>query len=151
MHITPGDFEDKRVVGLLRAHHQAMQAHSPPEACHVLDIDALRAPQISFWTIWEGEALVGCGALKQLSADHGEIKSMRTAAAHLRKGAGAAMLNHIVSEARARGIRRLSLETGTGPEFEAALALYRNSGFTDGAPFGGYPPTDFTRFLHRDL
>jgi putative acetyltransferase len=151
MRVVPGDFHDAQVIALLRAHHEAMQAHSPPEACHVLDLSGLQVPEIAFWTVWEGDALLGCGALKQLAPDHGEIKSMRTADAHLRKGAAAAILDHIVAEARARGYRRLSLETGSGPEFEAALALYRRYGFVEGGAFGGYKPTAFTRFLHREL
>lgn len=149
--IVPGDFDDPQVITLLRAHHQAMLAHSPPEACHVLNLSGLRVPEIDFWTVWEGNDLLGCGALKQLARDHGEIKSMRTAWGHLRKGAGAAMLDHIVAEARARGYRRLSLETGSGADFAAALGLYRKYGFVEGDAFGGYAPTPFTRFLHLDL
>lgn len=151
MQIVSGDLDNLQVVDLLREHQQALQASSPPEACHVLDLSGLRSPSISFWTAWDGEALLGCGALKQLAADRGEIKSMRTATPHLRKGVGAAILAHIVAEARARRYRRLSLETGSGFEFRAALALYLNAGFVDGEPFGGYPPTPFTNFLHLSL
>lgn len=151
MQIVPGDFSDPRVVALLRRHLEGMQAHSPPEACHVLDLSGLQAPDIRFWTAWDGEALMGCGALKALDALGGEVKSMRTDDTHLRKGVGAAILDHILAEARARGYQRISLETGSGPDFEAALSLYRRYGFTLGEAFGGYQPTPFTQFFHLDL
>ncbi len=106
---------------------------------------------MSVWTVWDGEGLMGVGALKQLSASTGEIKSMRTDPGHLRKGVGLALLDHIISEARRRGYRRLSLETGSGPDFEAALSLYRRRGFENGAPFGDYEPSAFNQFLHLEL
>ena len=119
---------------------------------HALDPAALAVPEISFWTAWDGAALLGCGALKALGGEEGEIKSMRTAPFCLRKGVAATLLAHIISVARARGYRRLSLETGTNPAFEPAIALYRRFGFTDCGPFADYPGDDpFSRFMSRTL
>jgi putative acetyltransferase len=151
MRIRPGDFSDPRVLDLLRLHLDGMHASSPPGTVHALDLSGLRTPAISFWTAWRGEALLGCGALKEIDQAHGEIKSMRTAPAHLRQGVAAALLDHMLALARARGYRRVSLETGSGEAFEAALALYRRSGFQGGEPFGDYRPTAFNQFLHLDL
>ena len=149
--IEPGDFTDPRVVALLREHLAGMHASSPPGTVHALDLSALQRPDITFVTAWQGQELLGCGALKRLDATHGELKSMRTAAAHLRKGVGAKMLEHLLTLARTRGYRRVSLETGSGPPFDAALALYRRYGFTSGAPFGDYAATPFNQFLHLEL
>jgi len=101
--------------------------------------------------VWDGEELLGFGALKELDARAGEVKSMRTADAHLRKGVAATVLEHIIAEATKRGYTRLSLETGSGPAFEAALALYRKRGFVNGDAFGGYEASAFNQFLHLDL
>ncbi len=103
------------------------------------------------WTAWDEEELMGIGALKQLSPSAGEIKSMRTDTRHLRKGVGIALLGHIIIEAWQRGYRRLSLETGSGAEFDAALSLYRERGFANGEPFGDYESSDFNQFLHLEL
>jgi putative acetyltransferase len=149
--VKPGDFDDDRVKALLSRHLEGMHANSPPGHVFALDWSGLQKPEISFYAVWEGEELLGVGALKELGPDAGEIKSMRTADAHLRKGAAATMLEHIVSEARRRGYRRLSLETGTGPAFEAAFTLYRKYGFTEGVAFGEYVKSPFNRFLHLDL
>jgi putative acetyltransferase len=128
-----------------------MHATSPPGHVFALDLSGLRAPGVTVWSVWEGEALAGIGALKVLGDGHGELKSMRTDPRHLRKGVAAALLDHILGEARARGLRRLSLETGSGPAFEPALALYRARGFVDGEAFADYRPSDFSQFLHRNL
>ncbi|RYY28542.1 MAG: GNAT family N-acetyltransferase [Sphingomonadales bacterium] len=129
-----------------------MLANSPAESCHFLDLSGLKTPDISFWSAWKGDALTGIGALKQIDAAQGEIKSMRTAPGLLRSGTGAAILSHILSAARARGIKRLSLETGSGEAFEPAIALYRKFGFTDCGAFGDYPANDpFSRFMTRVL
>jgi putative acetyltransferase len=149
--IRPGDFDDPRVRGLLRRHLEGMHANSPAGHVFALDWSGLQKPEISFYTLWEGEELLGFGALKELDATTGEIKSMRTGDAHLRKGVGAAILDHIVAEARKRGYMRLSLETGSGPAFEPALALYRKRGFSNGPAFGGYRASSFNQFLHLDL
>lgn len=149
--IKPADFEDARVKALLTRHLQGMHANSPPGHVFALDWSALQKPAISFYALWEGEDLLGFGALKELGPSAGEIKSMRTADEHLRQGVAAAILDHIIAEARRRGYSRLSLETGSGPAFEPALALYRRYGFVDGGPFGEYQQSSFNRFLHLEL
>jgi putative acetyltransferase len=151
MVIKPGDFEDDRVKALLKRHLEGMHASSPAGHVFALDWSGLQRPEISFYTVWEGEELLGFGALKALDSRSGEIKSMRTADAHLRKGVAATILDHIIGEARARGYTRLSLETGSGPAFEPALALYRKRGFINGGAFGGYEKSTFNQFLHLDL
>lgn len=136
---------------MLAAHLAGMQENSPPESVYALDLSGLQAPGVSVWTAWDSGELMGIGALKQLSSSAGEIKSMRTDHRHLRKGVGLAILDHIIAVARERGYRRLSLETGSGAEFEAALTLYRKRGFANGEPFGAYRPTEFNQFLHLEL
>ena len=129
-----------------------MAQHSPPESVHALDLAGLAEPEISFWTAWDGEALLGCGALKALGDGEGEIKSVRTAPAHLREGVASALLGHVIAAARARSYRRLYLETGTGSAFEAAHAFYRRFGFTDCGAFADYPAGDpFSRFMSLAL
>ena len=149
--IKPGDFDDERVKALLTRHLEGMHANSPPGHVFALDWSGLQKPEISFYALWEDDDLLGFGALKELDANAGEIKSMRTADAHLRKGVAAAILDHIIAEARQRGYRRVSLETGSGPAFEPALELYRTRGFTEGGAFNGYEKSPFNQFLHLDL
>jgi putative acetyltransferase len=149
--IIEDDLGGPEIGALLRYHLEQMHLNSPPGSVFAFDIERLRAPDVTFWTAWDEPALLGCGAMKQLDPAHGEIKSMRTAPDHLRKGVAAALLDHIIGAARVRGYRRLSLETGSGPAFEPALALYRQRGFLDGAAFGDYQPTAFNQFLHLDL
>jgi putative acetyltransferase len=151
MQIIRGDLEDERVRGLIRTHLAGMHASSPPGSVYALDLSGLRSPRISFFAAWEGPTVVGIGALQELDAGAGEIKSMRTHADHLRRGVAARMLEHLLSLARSRGYRRVSLETGTGPEFAAADALYRRVGFANGECFGEYAPSEFNQFLHLDL
>tara|TARA_R110000803_G_scaffold47496_3_gene99007 strand:- start:1383 stop:1838 length:456 start_codon:yes stop_codon:yes gene_type:complete len=151
MQIVPGDLEDAQVLDLLRAHLDGMHANSPPGNVFALDLSGLKAPGLDFYTAWDGGALMGMGALKALDDGSGEIKSMRTHLAHLRKGVAAALLEHIIAEARARNYYRLSLETGSGPAFDAALALYRRYGFVEGAAFGDYEKSDFNQFFHLVL
>ena len=138
MRIELDDLRRPAIHALLDEHLAQMRATSPPESVHALDLDRLRAPSITFWSIWDGDTLLGCGALKQLDPLHGEIKSMRTPQQQRRRGAGRAMLNHLIAEARRRGYCRLSLETGSQPAFAAARALYRSAGFVDCAPFADY-------------
>lgn len=126
-----------------------MRAISPPESVHALDLDGLRRPEITFWTAWSGAALLGCGALKELSPDHGEVKSMRTARAHRRSGVARAMLAHIVAAARRRGYQRLSLETGSMAEFAPARSLYERFGFRYCEPFAGYVDDPNSVFMTR--
>lgn len=151
MIIASGHLDDPRVVELLRLHLAAMHVHSPPGTVHALDLSALKHPDVSFFTAWEGEELLGCGALRRLSDSHGEIKSMRTAPQHVRKGVAAALLRHMIEAARQRGYRRVSLETGSGDPFEGAIALYGKFGFVKGGTFGGYVASDFNQFFHLDL
>ena len=151
MQIRVDDLSGLEVQDLLRFHVARMLADSPPGHSFALDLSALRAPGITVWTAWEGEVLLGVGALKALDDGTGEVKSMRTHPDHLGKGVGQAMLEHIVEAARAKGMRRLSLETGDGPAFEAALALYRKRGFVQGEAFGDYRPSAFNQFFHLDL
>src|SRR5947207_7136840 len=120
MEIIVDNLSGRGVHELLREHLRNMHVHSPPESVHALDLDGLRQPEITFWTVWEGGELLGCGALKELDATHGEIKSMRTAAAHLRKGVARSLLAHILAEACRRGYRRVSLETGSAEAFRPA-------------------------------
>jgi putative acetyltransferase len=149
--ITQGELDKPDVQALLVLHVSAMHAHSPPEACHVLSGSALAHPSITFFTAREDGHLLGFGALKALGEGEGEIKSMRTAPAALGKGVGWEILSAITAEAGARGYLRLLLETGTTPDFAAALRLYDRAGFTPCEPFGGYPASDFTCFLRLDL
>lgn len=149
--IKPGDFGDDRVKALLTRHLEGMHANSPPGHVFALDWSGLQKPEISFYALWEGQDLLGFGALKELEPRAGEIKSMRTADAHLRTGVAATILDHIIAEAGQRRYTRLSLETGSGPTFEPALKLYRKYGFTEGDAFGGYEKSPFNQFLHLDL
>lgn len=149
--IVEDDLSGAAIRALLEVHFAGMLANSPAESCHFLDFDGLRADGVTFWSIHRGDELAGCGALKMLGSAHGEIKSMRTAEAFLRRGVAARMLAHIVDEARARSLERLSLETGSSPAFEPALALYRNHGFDDCGPFADYKPDPFSRFMTRTL
>lgn len=151
MKILRDDLSGPEIRALLEEHLQSMHALSPPESVHALDLDRLRQPDISFWCAWEGPLLLGCGALKQLDATHGEVKSMRTPAALRRRGAGRALLAHIVAEARARGYERLSLETGTGEGFEAAHRLYLSAGFEPCGPFASYVEDPFSAFMSLRL
>jgi putative acetyltransferase len=151
MRILPGDFEDPQVKALLALHLRGMHENSPAGSVFALDWSSLQRPEISFYTLWDGESLMGCGALNHLARRHGEIKSMRTHPFHLRQGVGQKILEHIIAEADSRGYHRLSLETGSGPAFDAALMLYRKYGFANGDAFGDYTKSNFNQFLHLDL
>jgi putative acetyltransferase len=151
MRITIGDFSDPRVVELLHVHLTGARAETAPGSAHALDLAGLQSPDISFWTIWEGETLLGVGALKRLSPDHGEVKSMHTAQSARRRGAARAMLRHIIASAREAGMSRLSLETGSWEYFRPAHALYRSHGFVDCPPFADYMPDPNSVFMSLDL
>jgi putative acetyltransferase len=138
MRIELDDLARPAVRELLREHLESMHALTPPESVHALDLAHLRRPEITFWTAWDGDLLVGCGALKELDARLGEVKSMRTPAAARRRGAGRAILTHIVGVARARGYERLYLETGAAAGFLAAHRLYESFGFRPCPPFADY-------------
>ena len=151
MEIRLDDLRSPEVIGLLNEHLHSMAQHSPPESVHALDLDGLRQPEVSFWSAWDGAELLGCGAIKQLDATHGEIKSMRTASAHLRKGVAAALLQHILVEAGKRRYRRLSLETGSAPAFAPARSMYARFGFVPCEPFADYVPDPYSVFMTRTL
>lgn len=151
MDIREDDLTHPAVVALLRDHVRRAGEASPACAVHAHDVERLKGPDITFWTVWEGEGLMGCGALKSLGTSHCEIKSMRTADAFLRRGVGAAVLEHILSEARSRGFSQISLETGNNEPFAAARALYRRFGFEDCPPFGDYVDDGFSMCMTRKL
>jgi putative acetyltransferase len=151
MHIIEDDLSGKEIRALLETHFAGMLANSPKDSCHFLDFEGLQAPGVTFWSIWDKGKLMGCGALKQHDADLGEVKSMRTHADHLRKGAGAAMLVHIIASARERGLKQLSLETGSSAAFDAAHALYLHHGFTYCPAFADYKDDPFSRFMTLKL
>lgn len=151
LRIVVDDLRGPEIAALLEEHLEGMRAHSPPESVHALDLDGLRVPEITFWTAWSGDELAGCGALRRLSADHGEVKSMRTAKSFLRQGVAAEMLTHIIAAARDEGLTRLSLETGAQDPFKPAHALYRRFGFEECEPFVGYKPDPNSRFFTREL
>ena len=138
MRIEPDDLTRPQVLALLQEHLDNMNELSPPESMHALDVSKLRAPGITFWAVWDGDELLGCGALKELEPGHGEVKSMRTPRALRRRGAGRAMLAHILQVARERKYERLSLETGSMEAFVPAQSLYESVGFERCGPFGDY-------------
>jgi putative acetyltransferase len=145
------DLDGPEIAELLSEHLREMHVHSPPESVHALDLDALKRPDITFWSIWSGEKLVGCGALKELDSEHGEIKSMRTANAFRGRGAGKAVLRHIIDEAIRRGYKRLSLETGSMEAFEPARCLYASHGFEYCGPFADYDLDPYSVFMTMEL
>lgn len=151
MQIVEDDLTGDAVAALLNEHLTGMRQHSPPESVHALDLAGLRSPGITFWTAWDGEQLLGCGALKELDEQHGEIKSMRTAQAHVGKGVASAILSKLIQEAIRRSYRRLSLETGSGPAFDAAHRLYLKFGFAYCGPFGNYREDPFSRFMTLEI
>jgi putative acetyltransferase len=147
MRIEVDDLSRPQVHELLAAHLAGMRATSPQESAHALDLDGLRQPDVTLWSAWDGDALMGCGALRMLDDRNGEVKSMRTAEAFLRRGVAAAMLEHVLTVARERGLDRVSLETGSGDGFAAAHKLYARSGFLQCGPFGDYTDDPFSRFF----
>ncbi len=151
MQIRLDDLSGPEIRELLDEHLRDMALLSPPDSVHALDLEALRRPDITFWTAWSNGDLLGCGALQELDPRHGEIKSMRTAVAHRRRGVARALLRHIVLEAQKRGYRRLSLETGAVDGFQPAQQLYLSFGFDYCGPFGGYKPDPNSVFMTRAL
>ena len=145
--IERDDVSRPAVGAMIEYHLRSLHEISPPGNVFALDLSGLRAPSVSFWTVWDGDELLGMGGLKELDAGHGEIKSMRTAPAALRRGIGAAMLDHILTEARGRGYRRLSLETGSSPPFAPAWGMYERAGFVPCGPFADYVDTGFSRYF----
>jgi putative acetyltransferase len=151
MEIRQGGLDTPEVAALLGEHLDEMRRYSPPESVHALDLDRLRTPDLTFWSVWDAADVLGCGALRELDPTHGELKSMRTAAAHRRRGVAAALLEHLVAEARSRGYARVSLETGSPEAFAPARALYAGYGFRACGPFGPYAADDFSVFMTLDL
>jgi putative acetyltransferase len=151
LEIRIDDLRGREISELLNEHLRSLAEVSPPESCHALSLDGLRQPDVTFWSAWKDGELAGCGALKELGDEHGEIKSMRTAVSHLRQGVGSFVLEHIISEARRRGYRRLSLETGAMSYFRPAHALYEKFGFKRCAPFGNYREDPNSVFMSREL
>lgn len=149
MHIKIDDLTGRQVVSLVNEHLHSMTLMSPPESTHALE--KLREPEITFWSAWEGDELAGCGALKELDSRHGEIKSMRTSASHLRKGVAKQVLQHIIEEAEKRGYERLSLETGSMASFEPARKLYESFGFQYCEPFADYVEDPNSLFMTKEL
>lgn len=149
--IRSGGLDDPRVIQLLQIHLDAMHAQSPPESTHALDLNELRGPDLSFWSVWQGETLLAVGAMKRLSDHHGEIKSMHTAQAARGRGIGSKLLAHIERTATAQGILRLSLETGTPSGFAAARKLYSNAGYTECPPFADYVLDPYSVFMTKSL
>lgn len=151
MQIKIDDLSHHAIHALLREHLQSMHELSPPESVHALDLERLRSPEITFWTAWDGSILLGCGALKELDPVHGEVKSMRTPSAHRRKGAGRAILAHLIAVAKSRRYDRLSLETGSMAAFKPAQKLYESAGFTYCGPFGDYSEDPNSVFMTMRL
>ncbi len=155
MHIKIDDLQGPEIHALLQEHVRNLALHSPPESCHALDINALRHSDITFWTAWSDQSssaqLLGCGAIKQLDAQHAELKSMRTDAAHLQKGVAQAILSHILQVAKQRGYKRISLETGSVQAFVPALSLYAKNGFVKCGPFANYVLDPFSVYMTKVL
>lgn len=151
MQIKRDDLTDPQVVRFVEQHLQDMFLHSPPESVHALDVVSLRKPDVTFWSAWEADELVGCGALKELDPHHGEVKSMRTSALHLRSGVARRVLQHLIDEAQQRGYRKLSLETGSESVFEPARRLYARFGFRECRPFADYIVDPNSVYMTMDL
>ncbi len=149
--IREDDLSGQQTRDLLALHLAGMHANSPPGSVFALDLSGLRSPDVTVWTAWLEGRVIAAGALKMLPDGTAEVKSMRTHPDFVRMGAAGAILETIIAAARANGASRISLETGSGAAFDAALALYRQRGFSNGAAFGGYEQSDFNQFLHLDL
>jgi putative acetyltransferase len=151
MQIRLDDLSSPAVHALLGEHLRSVALLSPPESVHALGLEALKAPDIAFWTAWRNDELLGCGALKRLDADHAELKSMRTVAAHLRQGVARALLGHLLGEAKRRGFARVSLETGSSAAFLPARTLYESVGFAHCGPFADYVVDPHSVFMSRAI
>ena len=151
MQIKVDDLRGSEITQLLREHIENMAQNSPPESMHALSLDELRKPEITFWSVWNDRELLGCGALKELDPQHGEIKSMRTASRHRRKGVAAALLEHILAEAKKRNYKKVSLETGSMDAFDPAHSLYARFGFKECGPFADYIEDPNSVFMTKEL
>ncbi|WP_019029206.1 GNAT family N-acetyltransferase [Colwellia piezophila] len=151
MDIHIGALTHPAVIALLEEHHQEMLHHSPPESVHALDLSALSHADITFWAVWQGDELAGCGALKELDNSHGEIKSMRTSKNFLRQGVAKLLLEHMIDQASSRGYQKLSLETGTMDAFLPAQRLYQQLGFETCLPFADYQVDPYSTFMSKEI
>jgi putative acetyltransferase len=151
LRIVDGGLDDPQVVAMLRFHFDTNIAVTPPGSAHVFDLSRLKASDVSFWSAWNGETLLGTGALKRMDAANGEIKSMHTLKTARRSGAGQAMLLHIMSAARTMDLKTLWLETGSFDYFAPARALYAKHGFVECEPFGDYKPDPNSTFMVRAI
>ncbi len=151
MDIRRGDLSDERILILLRHHYDKCHEVTPKCSAHVFTVKQLASPEIDFWAAWDGDELLGVGAMKPLDAAHGEVKSMHTAETARRRGVGGAILRHIIATSRDKGLVRLSLETGSFSFFAPAIALYTAHGFTECPPFGSYRPDPNSTFLTLTL
>ena len=151
MYITIDDLTGEKTIELIQIHLAGMAENSPPESIHALNVAKLKQPNITFYSAWEGDELLGCGALKELSSTHGEIKSMRTAEKHVRKGVARAILQHLVNEAKTRGYKKVSLETGSMDAFLPARNLYKSFGFAYCEPFDQYTDDPNSTFMTLNL
>ncbi|KPN78514.1 GCN5 family acetyltransferase [Shewanella sp. Sh95] len=151
MKIILDDLKGPEIAALLTEHLEDMRATSPPESVHALDLDGLRQPNIRFWTLWDGHNLAGCGALKWLDSEHAEIKSMRTAATYKQQGVASQILQHLINDAKAAGVQRLSLETGSMAFFQPARNLYAKFGFELCGPFADYTLDPNSLFMTKKL
>jgi putative acetyltransferase len=149
--IREDDLTSEQTRALLALHLVGMDANSPPGSAFALDLSGLQSAEVTVWSAWQDDRIASIGALKMLDDRTAEIKSMRTHPDFLRQGAAGAILEHIFATARSREVVRLSLETGSGPAFEPALALYRKQGFVNGEAFSDYVASGFNQFLHLDL
>lgn len=151
MRIAVDDLTDPRVIALLESHVAEMLDNSPEDSMHALDLDGLRKPEMTVWSVWDGDELAGCGALKELDATHGEIKSMRTVAAQQGRGLAGLLLRHIMAEAQSRGYERLSLETGAADFYLPAVRLYERHGFEHCGPFADYAADPHSVFMTKSI
>ncbi|MGW5400437.1 GNAT family N-acetyltransferase [Streptomyces sp. NPDC003952] len=151
MNITVDDLSGPEIAGFLEEHVRQMRSLTPVESKHALDLEGLRRPEVTFWSVMDGDTVVGCGAIKRLDAEHAELKSMRTAPTLTRSGVASRLLEHIITEATAMGFTRLSLETGSAAFFLPARRLYGKFGFAPCEPFADYRPDPNSTFMTRSL
>ena len=151
MNIVVDDLSGRQIAEFLEEHLQEMRSITPLESKHALDLDELRIPEVTFWSVLDDDALVGCGAIKKLDAGHAELKSMRTSSARKRSGIASQLLEHILTEAERMGITRISLETGSAEFFQPARRLYQKFGFDYCEPFGDYHTDPNSVFMTRTL
>lgn len=151
MEIQNADFENDQLVAILEKHHQEMYATSPPESVHVLDLKQLQDKDITLWMAVEDDQIIGCIALKALSPDHGEIKSLRIQPDFQHRGLASELMRFVILRSRERGYTDLSLETGVEDYFKPAVALYQKFGFSFCGPFGDYQPDENSYFMNLSL